>query len=118
MYREGDSIKLQGLKSQESSLNEEMKASVDFGWQKKKEKNCMTPRQVKEMHIGFTTRNTSHQKYEEVKKKGVPGLPHNCRINHRGSSKSMEVLATVQLFSKGGYRVLIGDDDSSVISRI
>ena len=78
----------------------------------------MTPRQVKEMHIGFTTRNTSHQKCEEVKKKGVPALPHNCRINHRGSSKSMEVLATVQLFSKGGYRVLIGDDDSSVISRI
>ena len=38
MYREGDSIKLQDLKSQESSLNEEMKASVDFGWQKKKRK--------------------------------------------------------------------------------
>ncbi|KAK3710522.1 hypothetical protein QZH41_000859 [Actinostola sp. cb2023] len=108
----------------ESSLDGKIKGSYDYGWQKnKRSHNSKTGQgtvvgyETKKC-IGYATRNTSCRRCEEASKKGVFALPHECRRNHDGSSKSMEASAAVELFSQGGYSVLIGDDDSSVISRV
>lgn len=52
--------------------------------------------------------------------------PHDCRVNHETSSKSMEPLSAVELFKRAPvqsncsakYAVFIGDDDCSTLSKI
>lgn len=55
--------------------------------------------------------------------KGVQPAEHDCRQNHKGSSKSMEAQVGVRLFNVAPehgvkYSVFNGDDDSSTIAKI
>ena len=48
---------------------------------------------------------------------------HDCRLSHKGSSKSMEAEVGVKLFKEAPnygikYSVFIGDDDSATIAKI
>ena len=61
------------------------------------------------------------------KKDGHDPNPHDCRLNHNKSSKSMEPLSAVKLSKRvssiesdtpAKYSVFIGDDDCSTISQI
>ncbi|KAK3715344.1 hypothetical protein QZH41_001336 [Actinostola sp. cb2023] len=109
---------------QETSQEGQLKGSYDFGWQKnKRAHNSKTGQGTVVGYetgkcIDFYTRNAPCRKCNEGARNGKPALPHDCRKNHEGSSKAMEASAAVELFGKGGYSVLIGDDDSSVISRV
>lgn len=50
-------------------------------------------------------------------------VKHDCPLNHKGSSKSMEAQVGVKLSSEAPsygvkYAVFVGDDDSSTIAKI
>ena len=68
--------------------------------------------------VDFGTKNTYCRKCLEAEKKCVTTEPHDCRRNHYGSSKAMEAAVAVERFGKEQYSVLIGDDDSTVISKL
>lgn len=60
---------------------------------------------------------------ESARSKGKDPAYHDCRQNHKGSSKSMEPEVRVRLFNDAPnygvkYSVFIGDDDSSTIAKI
>lgn len=60
---------------------------------------------------------------ESARSKGKEPAHHDCRQNHKGSSKSMEPEVGVRLFNDAPnhgvkYSVFIGDDDSSTIAKI
>ena len=60
---------------------------------------------------------------ESARSKGKEPAHHDCRQNHKGSSKSMEPEVGVRLFKDAPnhgvkYSVFIGDDDSSTIAKI
>lgn len=54
------------------------------------------------------------------------GKPHDCRLNHTGSAKSMEASMAVELINNNKLlkeanvriAVVIGDDDSSFLASI
>lgn len=101
-----------------------IKASYDFGWQKNKHShNSKTGQGTVVGHetkkcIDYKTKNSYCRICYNAQTNNEPARAHDCRKNHEGSSKSMEASAAVELFSKGNYAVLIGDDDSTVISRL
>ena len=60
---------------------------------------------------------------EGARSKGKDPIYHDCRQNHKGSSKSMEPEVGVRLFNDAPnygvkYSVFIGDDGSSTIAKI
>ena len=73
--------------------------------------------------INFASANTFCRICDNAKSKGTQPTKHDCRLNHKGSSKSMEPQVGVKLFSEAPndgvkYSVFIGDDDSSTIAKI
>ena len=73
--------------------------------------------------ISYATRNTMCRVCEEAKKKNQEAVGHDCRKNHRGSSKSMESNVAVELFSGAvssgvAYSTYVGDDDSATESHL
>ena len=57
------------------------------------------------------------------KEKNQEAVAHDCRKNHQGSSKSMEVNVAVELFSDAlscgvAYTTYLGDDDSATESHL
>ena len=73
--------------------------------------------------ISFASANKVCRICDNAKSKGVKAARHDCRLNHKGSSKSMEAQVGVKLFSEAPnngvkYSVFIGDDDSSTIAKI
>ena len=73
--------------------------------------------------ISFASANKFCRICDNAKSKGVQPAKHHCRVNHKGSSKSMEAQVGVKLFSEAPnygvkYSVFIGDDDSSTIAKI
>ena len=58
------------------------------------------------------------QKRPWGRERGVDPEPHDSRLNHVGSAKAMEGFIAGELCQKEQYQVLIGDDDSTVISRV
>ena len=73
--------------------------------------------------ISFASANKFCRICDNAKSKGIQPAKHDCRVNHKGSSKSMEAQVGVKLFSEAPnygvkYSVFIGDDDSSMIAKI
>jgi len=73
--------------------------------------------------ISFASANQFCRICDNAKSKGVQPAKHDCRVNHQGSSKSMEAQVGVKLFTETlnygvKYSVFIGDDDSSTIARV
>lgn len=73
--------------------------------------------------ISYATRNTMCRVCDEAKKKNQEAVPHDCRKNHQGSSKSMEANVAVELFSSAvingvTFSTYVGDDDSTTESHL
>ena len=73
--------------------------------------------------VDFSCANKLCRICEAAQAKGEKPSHHDCRQNHKGSSKSMEADVGVRLFKEAPkhgvkYSVFIGDDDSSTIARI
>lgn len=73
--------------------------------------------------LDFASANKFCRICEASKSKGKEPGCHDCRINHTGSSKSMEAAVGVRLFQQTPnhgvkYTVFIGDDDSATIAKI
>ena len=101
-----------------------MKGSYDAGWQKQGRAHNSRTGQGTMVGletgkcIDYATKNTYCRNCVEAGKMGVNPKPHDCRVNHAGSAKAMEASIAVELCQKEKYKVLIGDDDSTVISRV
>ena len=68
-------------------------------------------------------RNTSCQKCESVSKLGKQPSAHDCRMNHNGTSKSVEAGAAAVIYERAKdsgihYTTFIGDEDSTTIARV
>ncbi|RUA06481.1 MAG: hypothetical protein DSY43_01900 [Gammaproteobacteria bacterium] len=101
-----------------------MKASYDAGWQKQGRahnsrtgQGTMVGLQTGKC-IDYGTKNAYCRKCVEAEKRGADPKPHDCRLNHVGSAKAMESSIAIEICQKDQYQVLIGDDDSTVISRL
>ena len=109
-----------------------LSVSFDMGWSKRgRAHNFLTGHGAV---MGSLTGKTLKTMLPEINyvehvlqpKKVVVVLTHDCRLNHKMSSKSMEPESAVELFSRAPvqgsvpvkYAVFIGDDDCSTISRI
>ena len=73
--------------------------------------------------LDFACANKYCRVCEAAKSKGKQPVSHDFRINHSGSSKSMEASVGVKLFKQAPthgvkYSVFIGDDDSATIAKI
>ena len=72
--------------------------------------------------LAYATRN----KRGKLCERGPLPVDHDCRVNHTGSSKSMEPKMAVEIFTNSlilqeenvQIRVIIGDDDSTTISNV
>ncbi|KAK3735622.1 hypothetical protein QZH41_007398 [Actinostola sp. cb2023] len=100
-----------------------MKASYDAGWQKQGRahnsrtgQGTMVGLQTGKC-LDYGTKNAYCRKCFEAEKRGADPKPHDCRLNHVGSAKAMESSIAIEICQKDQYQVLIGDDDSTVISR-
>ncbi|XP_024890355.1 uncharacterized protein LOC112466488, partial [Temnothorax curvispinosus] len=107
-----------------------LKAAYDAGWQKKgsgRSYNSLTAHGIgigskNKLVIGYATRNKRCIFCE----KGHPPEDHDCRLNHTGSSKSMEASMAVEIFAKNPMLkeegvvigTIISDDDSSTIAQL
>ena len=98
--------------------------SYDMGWQKRgKGYNSNTGQgAVMGLHTGkvmdYTTRNKTCRTCQYAKQNNTDPPHHDCRMNHAGSSKSMEPLSAVELFQNAPkhqikYSVYTGDEDST-----
>lgn len=103
--------------------------SYDMGWQKRGKAHNSSTGQGTAVGVNsgkvidFETRNLSCRICESAQKSGNEAREHDCRKNHRGSSKSMEPEAAIAIYQRAKqngvrYDVLIGDEDSTTISRI
>ena len=106
--------------------------SYDMGWSKRDHAhNSLTGHgavmgSLTGKALDFTTRNKFWRTCQSASQTGGNPKPHDCRVNHQTSSKSMEPLSAVELFKRAPvqsncpakYAVFIGDDDSSTLSKI
>lgn len=103
--------------------------SYDMGWQKRgKGHNSSTGHgAVMGLKTGkvmdYTTRTKAVEFVKMLKKTGEKAKIHDCRINHFASSKVMEPLVAVDLFtpslkSNVKLSVYTGDDDSTTAAHI
>ena len=101
-----------------------MKGSYDAGWQKQGRAHNSRTGQGTMVGletgkcIDYATKNTYCRNCVEADKMGVNPKPYDCRVNHAGSAKAMEASIAVELCQKEKYKVLIGDDDSTVFARV
>ena len=78
--------------------------SYDMGWQKRGKGYNSNAGQgaVMGLHTGkvldYTTRNKTCRTCQYAKQNNTDPPHHDCRMNHAGSSKSMEPLSAVELF--------------------
>ncbi|KAK3728355.1 hypothetical protein QZH41_002183 [Actinostola sp. cb2023] len=100
-----------------------MKASYDAGWQK--QGRAHNSRTGQGTMVGLQTgkcldgtKNAYCRKCFEAEKRGADPKPHDCRLNHVGSAKAMESSIAIEICQKDQYQVIIGDDNSTVISRL
>lgn len=103
--------------------------SYDMGWQKRgKARNSRTGQgiavgQSTGKIIDYETKTTSCRKCENASKSGGNPSSHDCRVNHSGSSKSMEPAAAAEIYKRAKangirYTTFIGDEDSTTIARV
>ena len=73
--------------------------------------------------VDYQTKNTACLGCESAAKAEKDPQKHDCRINHEGSSKSMEAAAAVDIYERAKkdgvhYNTFIGDEDSTTISHV
>ena len=109
-----------------------LSVSYDMGWSKRgRAHNSLTGHgavmgSLTGKALDFTTRNKFCRTCQSASQTGGNPKPHDCRVNHQTSSKSMEPLGAVELFKRAPvqnnnpakYAVFIGDDDCSTLSKI
>ena len=80
--------------------------SYDMGWSKRgRAHNSLTAHgavmgTLTGKALDFSTRNKLCRTYQSAKEFGCDPNPHDCRLNHTSSSKSMEPASAVQLFKR------------------
>ena len=103
--------------------------SYDMGWQKRgKGHNSSTGHgAVMGLKTGkvmdCTTRTKAYRICKNAEKTGKKAKVHDCRINHFASSKAMEPLAAVDLFTRSlksnvKLSACTGEDDSTTAAHI
>lgn len=106
-----------------------LSCSYDMGWQKRgKGHNSSTGHSaVMGLNTGkvmdFTTRTKTCRICKNAEKVGEKAKEHDCRINHFASSKAMEPVAAVDLFTRSvksnvKLSIYTGDDDSTTAAHI
>lgn len=128
LNRERDKAIENGNKPDENNLVP-IACSYDMGWQKRGRGFNSNTGHAAVMGLStgkvldYTTKNKMCRFCDEAKKAGKQPKDHDCRKNHLGSSKSMEPLAAVELFSRVTksnvkFSVYTGDDDSTTESHL
>ncbi|XP_022808639.1 uncharacterized protein LOC111345620, partial [Stylophora pistillata] len=103
--------------------------SYDMGWQKPGKGHNSSTGQAAVMGLtygkvtDYTTRKKSCRVCANARKTGKEAKQHNCRLNHTASSKAMEPMAAVHLFteslnSRVKLSVFVGDEDSTTAAHI
>ena len=109
-----------------------LSVSYDMGWSKRgRPHNSLTGHgavmgSLTGKALDYMTKNKLCRTCLSAKKDGCSPNPHNCRLNHKMSSKSMEPESAVELFRRAPvqgsvaakYVVFIGDDDCLTMSCI
>lgn len=109
--------------------NHNLAISYDMGWQKRgNARNSRTGqgtavRRANDKIVDYEIRNTSCRKCESALRSGKQPDSHDCRVNHSGSSKSMEAAAAAEIYERAKardvhYTTFIGDEDSTTIARV
>ncbi|KAK3727623.1 hypothetical protein QZH41_017654, partial [Actinostola sp. cb2023] len=99
----------------------------DMGWQKRgSARNSRTGQGTAVGRntgkiVDYATRNSACRICDAAGKKHQEPRSHDCRKNHKGSSKSMEAAAAVQIYERAKtsgirYSTFIGDEDSTTIA--
>lgn len=102
--------------------------TYDMGWQKRGKGHNLSTGQAAVMGLtygkvmDYTTRK-SWRVFTNGKKTGKEAKHHNCRLNRTASSKAMEPMTAVHLFteslnSKVKLSVYVGDEDSTKAAHI
>ena len=103
--------------------------SYDMGWQKRGKGHNSSTGHAAVMGLtygkvmDYTTRTKSCRVCTNAKKTGKEAKQHNCRVNHTASSKAMEPMAAVHLFTKSlnsdvKLSVYVGDEDFTTAAHI
>ena len=109
--------------------NQNIAISYDMGWQKRGNARNSRTEQVTavgrstEKIVDYQTKNTACRSCESAAKAEKEPQKHDCRINHEGSSKSVEAAAAVDIYERAKkdgvhYNTFIGDEDSTTISHV
>ena len=103
--------------------------SYDMGWQKRGKGHNSSTGHIAVMGftygkvMDYTTKTKSCRVCTNTKNTGKEAKQHNCRLNHTESSKAMEPMAAVHLFTESlnsnvKLSVYVGDDDSTTAAHI
>ena len=103
--------------------------SYDMGWQKRGKGHNSSTGHAAVMGLtygkvqDYTTRTKSCRVCTNAKKTGKEAKQHNCRLNHTASSKAMEPMTAVHLFTESlnsnvKLSVYVGDEDSTTAAHI
>ncbi len=131
LHEECDMAKVAGVVEDSDGLLP-VSVSYDMGWSKRgRAHNSLTGHgavmgTLTGKVLDFSTKNKYCRTCQSAKELGCNPNPHDCRLNHTSSSKSMEPASAVELFKRAPlheetpvkYSVFIGDDDCTTISRI
>ena len=97
--------------------------SYDMGWQKRGKGHAAVMGLTYRKVMDYTTRTKSCRVCTNATKNGKESKQHNCRLNHTASSKAMEPMAAVHLFTESmkshvKLSVYVGDEDSTTAAHI
>ena len=113
----------------EEDVTVKIGVSYDMGWRKRgrsydSSSGVGTAIGVKTGKVlSYSTRNTACRICDVAEREDKEAHPHDCRRNHKGSSKSMESNVAVELFNEAvkngvSYSSYVGDDDTTTESRL
>ena len=104
MSEERNAAIKKGIKADEQGCIN-IPCSYDMGWQKRGKGHNSSTGHAAVMGLtygkvmDYTTRTKSCRVCTNAKKTGKEAKQHNCRVNHTASSKAMEPMAAVHLFT-------------------
>ncbi|XP_061186114.1 uncharacterized protein LOC133195733 [Saccostrea echinata] len=126
-----EALEQEVLTTSMSNQSPSITVSVDGAWQKRGSGrsydsltgHCSMIGSQTGKIVGYSFRNKSCRICERAEKNNQAPVPHGCKRNWTGSSKSMEsdmVVEMVKSTIKKGIKVeaLVGDDDTTTMSRI
>ena len=128
MSEERNAAIKKGIKADEQGCID-IPCSYDMGWQKRGKGHNSSTGHAAVMGLtygkvmDYTTRTKSCRVCTNAKKTGKEAKQHNCRVNHTASSKAMEPMAAVHLFTESlnsnvKLSVYVGDEDSTTAAHI